>query len=286
MTRDEFKKQIAEIGHEEELLAVEKAEAKRKFRYPFWGAICTGAAVIAIVAAVTLAVALNTGIHSMKGPSDSPVLVTDPTKSPESGSQEPFFTPTPEPGGNTSDVSESITPLPVVTPEPTEPSFETGAPASTEDPEETNTPQETPSEGFECNISLVDIHSFLKPKEERTPSPAVSEITEGMTLGELLDMNGSPVIDDRNTDYPIFCSWDLGGDRLLTVVFLTDDRDAFWQKIVNGEFILPDETVQYGSYGLRNLTANELSEIQKWIRNFRAVAAYTTENGEKTVLFE
>lgn len=61
--------------------------------------------------------------------------------------------------------------------------------------------------------------------------------------------------------------------------FWTDDRKEFLEKLRNGEYILPDESIQFGDRGIRLVTENEKTVLRDWIRS------YVTNEGNKNYIF-
>ena len=114
----------------------------------------------------------------------------------------------------------------------------------------------------------------------------ISKVNPNLTLGEALSLFGKPLPNERNSDYPLVYSWDVNGEEVLYMVFEKPDRGEFWDKIKNGAYILPEETPQYDSSGLRFVTDNELKAIREWVTSHTPVCAYTVRNGEQTILFD
>lgn len=114
-----------------------------------------------------------------------------------------------------------------------------------------------------------------------------SEIDENLTLGEALELFGTPRISDTSTDYPLIYSWSINESEFLYIVFEVDDRKGFMEKLHTGDYILPNETVQYTESGLRILTENEMRTVEEWIKGHKAIRAYILENWKtKAILFD
>lgn len=133
-------------------------------------------------------------------------------------------------------------------------------------------------------LSVLNAHAG----EKKTTNVDLSEIKEGMTLGQAFELLGSAFSDDRNSLYPIEYNWKLDGDKKLYIVFETEDYDEFMKRYENSEFILPDEKVEEGSLGIHYATPNEIKVFSEWLLNYRAICAYVTDGHptNKTVLFK
>ena len=57
------------------------------------------------------------------------------------------------------------------------------------------------------------------------------------------------------------------------------------EKYRNGEFVLPEEVVEYVEGGIRVATANEMKVMAEWLKNYKAVESYIVENKKKNFIF-
>ena len=114
----------------------------------------------------------------------------------------------------------------------------------------------------------------------------ISEVNGDLTLREALSLFGSPRVSETNSDYPLVYSWNINDDEVLYLIFEKDDRHEFMRKLNNGEYILPEESVQYEEQGIRHLTDHELEVLRDWKLSHKTVCAYVIQNGEKIFLFD
>ena len=135
------------------------------------------------------------------------------------------------------------------------------------------------------NGLTVNYLTLAGAEKKKISSFDSSQVSEGMSLGEALDRFGTPLPSETNSDYPLVYSWSLPDGEQLRIVFETDDRVAFLAKLQNGDFVLPEETVQYGEQGLRFLTENEISVLKDWIRGYKAVFCCVEDGCLRKVLF-
>ena len=113
----------------------------------------------------------------------------------------------------------------------------------------------------------------------------VSCINEELTLGSAIEMLGAPHSDEMSADYPLVYSWVIDNKKKLYIRFETDDREEFMEKYRNGEFVLPEEVVEYVEGGIRVATANEMKVMAEWLKNYKAVESYIVENKKKNFIF-
>lgn len=114
----------------------------------------------------------------------------------------------------------------------------------------------------------------------------INEINSEFTLREALSLFGSPRIPETSSDYPFVYSWNIDDDEVLYLIFEKDDKHEFMNKLNHGEYILPEESVQYGEQGIRHLTEHELEVLRDWKLSHKTVCAYVIQNGEKNILFD
>ena len=140
------------------------------------------------------------------------------------------------------------------------------------------------------NVSVpklnVPIHtSLLGGEVKKLTDVDVSCINEELTLGSAIELLGAPHSDEMSADYPLVYSWVIDNGKQLYIRFETDDREEFMEKYRNGEFVLPEETVQYGEGGISFATANETKVLAEWLRNYKATESYIVENKKKSFIF-
>ncbi len=122
-------------------------------------------------------------------------------------------------------------------------------------------------------------------KEINAENEYMSKLNNQLTLAEALEIFGKPLQDDRNALFPIGRSWQINQSRKLTVLFDIEDREKFLSSFYNGEFALPNEDLQYDESGIRFMTENELKVLSEWLKSFKAISAYYTEDGIKYPIF-
>ena len=113
----------------------------------------------------------------------------------------------------------------------------------------------------------------------------ISSINETLTLGTAIDLLGAPHGDETSAMYPLVYSWKINNKKRLYIRFETEDREEFIKKFNRGEYILPEEVVQYGEEGIPFATDNEIKVLTGWLRSYKASESYVLENGEKHFIF-
>ena len=136
------------------------------------------------------------------------------------------------------------------------------------------------------NVIALDYTSLLNAETKDTPITDISIVNDNLTLGMALDSFGTPRTPETSSNYPLVYSWTIGENEFLYIVFETDNREEFMEKLRNGDYILSDESIQYGEQDIRLATDNELKMLREWIRDYKAVCAYTVHNKDKSVLFD
>lgn len=112
------------------------------------------------------------------------------------------------------------------------------------------------------------------------------KVKEGLTLGEALEMFGKPRVSETSSDYPLVFSWAAADGELLYIVFETENREKFFDDLNSGKYILPTESRETTEVGIPFATENETKVFGNWIRNHKAVSAYTVKDGQKSILFD
>ncbi len=115
-----------------------------------------------------------------------------------------------------------------------------------------------------------------------------SKINENLTLGEALNMFGSPkpYTNTTGSRFVFVYSWDIDDNTVLTISFDSEDREEFLKAYQNGDYVLPDETLVYKDEGIRYVTENEIKVLVDFIKGQKAIGASITRNGQREVLFK
>ena len=145
----------------------------------------------------------------------------------------------------------------------------------------------TNSEAFIDSNYMTHINEEIMNESELGETNIdITDVNWDVTLREALDLFGSPRVSERSSDYPLVYSWDINDGEVIYLIFeKKDDRNEFMDKLRNGDYILPEESVQYEEE-LRHCTENELKVLKDWIMSHRTEYVYIIRNGEKTILYE
>lgn len=140
-----------------------------------------------------------------------------------------------------------------------------------------------------CGFSEVNKTSENNTEVVELNDSDVEKIAEGMNMGDVISLIGACHYDFQSSSYPFVYSWQMSGDRMLTIVFKVEGcetQNEYSEKFKSQVLSDDSQTDSSQEQEISVMTEEEMKAAKEWLHtNAIAVSAYVAEQKEKTVLF-